>query len=81
MKNKLDEEFNENSLAYAKNFKKYLRFDAGDIVYLKSDTKRRCPMQVKKILILDDDDDYTCIWSTSQKNIERGFFTDMLLTS
>lgn len=81
MKNKLDDELNENSLAYAKNFKKYLRFDAGDIVYLKTDTKRRCPMQVKKILILDDDDDYTCIWSTAQKNIERGFFTDMLLTS
>jgi hypothetical protein len=81
MGNKLDDDTNENSLAYAKNFKKYLRFDVGDIVYLKSDIKKRCPMQVKKILILDDDDDYTCIWATAQKNIERGFFTDKLLTT
>jgi len=81
MENKLDNESNENSLAYAKHFKKYLRFDSGDTVYLKSDTKKKCPMQVKKILILDDDDDYVCVWATAQKNIERGFFTDKILMS
>lgn len=73
------EEIDENTLEYALNFKPKLRFDCGDIVYLKSDLKRKCPMVVAKVLPLDDESDYLCEWATSQKDIVRNFFIDKVL--
>lgn len=72
-------EIDENSLEYAKSFKKWLRFDVGEVVFIISDTKRKCPMTVSKILIFDEDSDYVLFWATSQKTIERNFFSDKTL--
>ncbi len=73
------DEADENSLEYAQQFKRKLRFDLGDTVYLKSDIKKKCPMTIAKILIFDDDDDYVLTWATSQKTIERQSFPDQIL--
>lgn len=73
------EEFDYNSLKCAKGIKKHLRFDVGQIVYMKSDLKKKCPMTVAKILIFDEDNDYSCEWTTSQKNIETRSFVDKML--
>ncbi len=81
MKNKLENEVDENSLEYARHFKPKLRFDVGDTVYLKSDLKKQCPMTIKRILVFDDDNDYVICWATSQKNIETGVFTDKVMTT
>ena len=70
------DEIDENSLEFARNFKKKLRFDVGDLVYLKSDLKKKCPMTVIKIVIFCDDDDYYCEWMTSQKELHREGFLD-----
>lgn len=79
-KNKLDEDFDENSLEYARNFKPKLRFDIGEIVYLNSDLKRKNPLTIAGFLIFDDCDDYVVSFSTSQRTIERAFFKDKCLT-
>ncbi|MEI6141861.1 MAG: hypothetical protein WCP85_21495 [Mariniphaga sp.] len=76
-----EEEIDENSLEWAKKFKKYLRFDVGDVVYLKSDLKRKCPMVVSTIAIFDDYHDYYCDWTTSQLNVESRSFKDKALTT
>lgn len=75
------EEIDENSLEFARKFKKFLRFDVGEIVYLKSDLKKKCAMHVMKIMFLnrDDDDDYYCEWMTSQKEVKRDGFLDKCL--
>ncbi len=80
LKNK-EEEIDENSLEWAKKFKKYLRFDVGQIVYLKSDLKKKCPMVVSTIAIFDDYNDYYCEWTTSQLNVECQQFKDKVLTA
>ncbi|MGD9928885.1 MAG: hypothetical protein AB7U05_02600 [Mangrovibacterium sp.] len=79
-KDRLDNDDQENSLEFAKQFKRKLRFDLGDTVFIKSDTKKKCPMTVAKILIFDEDDDYLLTWATSQKTIERQSFPDQVLT-
>lgn len=84
IKNKLDNMFEddeaEQNLQFAKYHKRYLRFDLGDIVFIKTDEKFKCPMIIKKILIFDEDDDYICLWTTSQLTIDQKFFTDKILT-
>lgn len=74
-----DEDIDENSLEYAKHFKKRLRFDLGETVYLKSDKGKKCPMSIEKILVFDDESDYRVGWMTSQKTHEGYFFLDKLL--
>lgn len=76
-----DKEIDENSLEYAKCFKKYLRFDLGEIVFIKSDKKKKVPMTVTKILMLDEEEDYVVSWLSSQKTIERDFLSDKTLMS
>jgi len=72
---------NENSLKWMKNFKKYLRFDVGQLVYLKSDIKKKCPMVVVRILNIDSmEDDYQCQWYTTQKELKTDTFIDKTLT-
>jgi len=72
-------EIDENSLEYARKFKPKLRFDIGAVVYLNSDLKKKCPLVICKIFPTDDDYDYLCEWSTSQKEINRDFFFDKVL--
>ena len=72
-------EIEENSLEWAKQFKQKLRWDIGEIVYLRSDLKKKCPMTISKILTLDPDEDYVCTWSTSQKDIISEVFRDKVL--
>ena len=76
-----DKEIDENSLEYAKKFKKYLQFDLGETVFIKSDKKKKVPMTITKILFLDDSDDYVVTWLSSQKTIERDFLSDKTLMS
>lgn len=74
------EEIDEESLEYARQFKKKLRFEPGQIVYLKSDLQFKCPMVIIRFIIHDDWGDYVCQWSTSQRAIETNFFWDKALT-
>ncbi|MEI7523883.1 MAG: hypothetical protein WCJ95_06120 [Mariniphaga sp.] len=77
MKNDIE----EIDLKSAKYHKKWLRFDLGEIVYLKSDSNKKCPMVISKILILDEDYDYLCEWATSQKDINSRTFIDKILSN
>jgi hypothetical protein len=69
----------EMSLDYARDFKKHLRFEIGQLVYLKADLKRKCPMVVNAFLITSDDYDYACTWMTSQKERVTDVFIDKIL--
>jgi hypothetical protein len=73
------EEIDENSLEWAKRFKKKLRFDVGQLVFLKSDIKKKCPMVVSSFLIASDDYDYCCTWMTTQKERKTDCFVDKIL--
>lgn len=72
-------EIDENSLEWAKKFKKHLRFDVGDIVFLKSDVNKKCPMTVSQFELFDSDKDYYCTWTTSQMNVDCRSFKDKTL--
>ena len=65
------EENIENSLLWARKFKKYLRFDVGNVVYLASDLKKTCPMTIEKIFPESEDEDYRAIYQKSAKNISN----------
>jgi len=61
-------------------FKPELRFNIGDVVYLKSDVKRKTPMT---IVNYDPDDvcDYVLKYLTSQKMLETSYLADAALMS
>lgn len=80
MNNKLHEDENENSLAYAKMFKPNLRYDIGDVVYLTSDIKKKCPMTIEAVFGDYQEADYRCIWLNSQRIAEKDTFFDKMLT-
>ncbi|MCT4586656.1 MAG: hypothetical protein N4A71_02425 [Carboxylicivirga sp.] len=71
MKNKLDEEL--------RLMKPNLRFKVGDLVCLKSDTKKNTPMNIVAYLDSNDLDDYICVWLNSQKVQERQMYPDSVL--
>lgn len=73
------EETDDNSLAFARNFKPKLRFDVGDIVYLRSDIGRKCPMVIYFIENFEKIYDYRTEWLNSQKTREFGEFGDKQL--
>jgi len=73
-------ETDENSLLWFQKFKKYpLRFDVGNVVYLKSDINKKCPMTVIGFWTYDDDGDYICRWMTSQRELKQDTFIDKIL--
>lgn len=83
--NKLDRDFevdqDENTLAFAKNFKKNLRFEAGETVFLKSDTKREFTLMIEKFELFDNSYDYVVTYIHPKKKIiMRDFFVDKVLT-
>ncbi|HPT21942.1 MAG TPA: hypothetical protein PLR88_08365 [Bacteroidales bacterium] len=65
----------------ARAIKPHLRFDIGDIVYLKSDLKKKCPMTVMGFITMDDYFDYSVSWMNSQRVQERSLFHDKSLTN
>jgi len=65
----------------AKAIKPYLRFRVGAVVYLTSDTKKRCPMSVTNYLVSDDHVDYALRWTNSQNTMEVDFLPDSALNS
>lgn len=65
----------------AKAIKPHLRFDIGDVVYLKSDLKKKCPMTIMGFITMDDDFDYSASWMNSQRVQERSLFHDKSLTN
>ena len=73
------EEINENSLEWARKFKKYLRFDVGDITYLKNDLKKTCPLPIEEIFTDSNHEDYRVIVLKSAKNISRECLFDKTL--
>ena len=73
------EEINENSLEWARKFKKYLRFDVGDIAYLKSDLKKTCPLLIEEIFSDSNYEDYRVIVLKSAKKISRECLFDKTL--
>lgn len=75
-----EHQIEERGLEFSIFFKKYLRFEIGTIVYLKSDIKRKCSMVVSTICFNDTDSDYVCSYTTSQKEVKRAFFKDKELT-
>lgn len=79
MNNKLDGEINENTLKWARGFKPFLRFDYGDVVYLKSDIKKKWPMTIWAIIWDQDDPDYIATWLNSQGTKEQSGFLDKML--
>lgn len=64
------EDFEEEQ-AFIKKMKPFLRFKTGDVVFLKSDIKRTRPLNVKKLLPLSRDEDYSVfnLDDTGQFNI------------
>lgn len=82
--NKLDNDYgvdqSENTLEYAKCFKKKLRFDIGETVFLKSDEKKEIALTVSKFEIQDPSYDYVCTYIHPKKKIVmRDFFLDKVL--
>jgi len=75
----MSEEINENSLEYAKQFKHYLRFDLGDVVFHKSDWSKKTPMTIDAIFPYAENYDYRIQWLTSWKNMERATCLDRSL--
>lgn len=73
------DEIDEHSLEWAKKFKKKLRFDIGDVVYLKSDESKKCPMTVTRIEIFEQSYDYNCFWLKTNKSFLEADFLDKLL--
>lgn len=51
-------------------FKPKLKFNIGDIVYLKSDLKRKTPMTITAYYSPEDGNDYHCKWMNSQSSVE-----------
>ncbi len=64
----------------AKAIKPYMRFIIGDVVYLKSDMKRKTPMTITRYVLFEDETDYTLQFTTSQSTIDSGNFADETLT-
>lgn len=70
----------EYTLEYARCFKKKLRFDIGETVFLKSDLKQETPITISKFEIFDNDYDYVVTWIHPKKKIiMREFFIDKVL--
>lgn len=65
----------------AKALKPYLRFDIGDVVFLKSDLEKACPMVIVGVIAMDDDVDYAVTWTNSQRTQERAMFPDKALAN
>lgn len=76
---KENEDPDENTLEFAKRFKKHLRFEIGEIVYLKSDLKKKCPMVISLFETEERKWDYQCEWMNSQYKREYGSFLDKVL--
>jgi len=64
----------------AKAIKPYLRFIIGDVVYLKSDMKRKNPMTITRYVLFEDETDYNLQWPNSQNTINSDTFADETLT-
>lgn len=64
----------------AKAIKPYIRFIIGDVVYLKSDIKRKTPMTITRYVLFEDETDYNLRWTTSQSTIDSDTFADETLT-
>ena len=79
MANKLNKEIDENTLEWARGFKSFLRFDYGDVVYLKSDKKKKWPMVISVIIWDDHNLDYLATWISSQGTKEQADFFDKML--
>jgi|GEM_PF-1554830 len=79
LSNLKEEENSEETLESAKYHKKWLRFDIGEIVYLKSDINRICPMTISDFLILDEYWDYVCTWTTKKNTCETRSYKDRML--
>lgn len=79
MKNKLDRDEDENSLEWARGFKPFLRWDYGDVVYIKSDWKKKNPMVIYEIVWAFNDIDYRLTWLNSQGTKEHASFLDKML--
>lgn len=78
----LENEIDENTLAFARHFKKKLRFDIADVVYLKSDLTQTTPLTISLIECFSKDYDYVCIYIHPKKGtIIRDFFVDKVLTT
>ena len=59
--------------------KPWLKYDVGDVVFLKSDKKRQIPMTI--FCFLDKDDfDYRTVWLNSRKTLEGAQFPEDVLT-
>ena len=71
---KMNEEINENSLEYAKQFKPYLCFDLGDVVFHKSDRSKKTPMTIDEIFPFAESCDYRIHRLSSHKNRESTWF-------
>jgi uncharacterized protein YodC (DUF2158 family) len=63
-----------------RNIKNHLRFNAGDIVFFKTDSARKNPMVIKSCCDLGiDSGDYVCTWFNSQRCLQTEFFHDSAL--
>lgn len=85
MENKLDsdiveDEF-EHTLKYARCFKKKLRWEIGQIVYLRSDKNKECGLTIHHYNLFDSEYDYVVSYIHPKKKIPvREFYLDQLLT-
>lgn len=62
-----------------KRVRHYLRFQPGDVVFLKSDMDNKTPLTIKKILPLSQDEDYLLTVNNNQNQLENYFLFDKML--
>jgi len=74
-----NEEIDENCLAYARCFKKKLRFEVGDTVYLKSDKEKKYPMTIYSFDLFSGSQDYYCMWISKKHQQETMGYLDKIL--
>ncbi len=60
-------------------WKPNLRFNIGDVVYMKSDINRKTPMTITNYDDPDDVSDYVLRYLTSQKIMETVYLADSAL--
>jgi len=74
-----NEEMDTNCLSYAKCFKKNLRFEVGQLVYLRSDNLRKNPMVIYGYDLFNNTQDYWCMWISKKHQQETMGYLDKIL--
>jgi hypothetical protein len=73
------EEIEDTDELQIKALKPRLRFRIGDTVFLKGDTRQKCPLTVTSYIFYEAERDYVVQWANNQNGMEKDFLPDKAL--